>query len=138
MGGGMKFSRIAVLTLPVGALAALLGALPALAQSTGLDSIHRQVAVGGRVCMADHSHHGEGTPYSTRRVAEQSAIRAWASFTILEYGKDWGNYTIAAGKVMNCNQTDGRWLCKTDARPCRQGKGKPPSKAKASAAKKKE
>lgn len=134
----MILSRIAVLALPVGVLAAMLGASPVRAQSTGLDSIHRQVVVGGRVCMADHSHHGEGSPYATRRVAEQSAIRAWASFTILEYGKDWGNYTIAAGKVMNCNQADGRWLCKTDARPCRQGKAKAAPKAKAPAAKKKE
>ena len=126
----MFSTRIAALTLSIGALA-LQGLIPATAQSTGLDSIHRQVVVGGRVCMADHSHHGEGTPYATRRVAEQSAIRAWASFTILEYGRDWGNYTIAAGKAMNCSQSDGRWLCKVDARPCRQGRGKAPAKAPA-------
>jgi hypothetical protein len=104
------------------ALAVLAALAPsAAAQTSGLDKMHAQARVGGKTCMTEHEHYGEGEMPS-RRGAQQAAIRAWSVFTAEEYGKSWGSYAMAVGKKMDCKQSGGRWACKTTARPCRPGR----------------
>ncbi len=86
--------------------------------STGVDSIHAQVRVGGKVCMSGHEHGGEGT-LPSKAGAQAAAIRAWQVFTSDEYGTAWGKYALAAAKAMRCTQIGGAWTCQTTAKPCR-------------------
>ena len=87
---------------------------------TGLDKMHQQTNVGGKVCMTDHEHGGEGA-LSSRKGAEAAAIRHWEGFTAWEYGKPWGRYSVAAGRKMECKNGGSGWVCSTRARPCRLG-----------------
>ena len=95
----------------------------ASAQSTGIDKIHAQVRIGGKVCFSEHAHYGDsdGT-YPSRHVAEAQAIRHWAIFVVEEYGRSWGVYANAVAKTMNCTKDQVGWFCKLTARPCRTGK----------------
>ncbi len=101
--------------------AAVLLSAPAFAQVTGLDGLHNQARIGGKICMTEHEHYGEGT-MGSRKGAEQAAMRSWASFTAWEYGAPWGRYNLAVGKSMDCAQSGSQWVCKTTARPCRAGR----------------
>jgi hypothetical protein len=103
-----------------GVLAAIAGAVGAQ-QLTGLDKIHAQARVGGKVCMIEHEHYGESRQYPSRATAEGQAVRQWVIFTAEEYGKAWGSYDLAVGKRMSCESSGGLWVCKTSARPCRRG-----------------
>ena len=58
----------------------------------------------------------------SRKGAEAAAIRQWQVFTVDEYGTAWGRYAIAEAKSMKCAAAGSRWVCKTEARPCRMGK----------------
>ena len=49
-----------------------LAALPALAQSSGLEGLHDQRHEGGRVCFSDHFHDGSGSG-ANRKQAEVAA-----------------------------------------------------------------
>jgi hypothetical protein len=90
------------------------------ADDTGFAAIHAWKAEkGGRVCMADHFHDGSGTA-ATRKEAEASAKSSWMSFTIFEYGTDWGSYAMAVSQTMNCSNAGQSWSCSTSARPCRK------------------
>jgi len=98
---------------------------PALAKAkkgpslTGIDQIHSQARVGGKVCFADHEHYGDAESAS-RRGAENAARRKWAVFTADEYGSAWGRYEAAVARKMACKPAAGsRWYCETTARPCR-------------------
>jgi hypothetical protein len=94
-------------------------AICARADDTGLASIHDWRREGGKVCMSEHFHDGSGNGNS-RKAAEESAIRAWASFTDFEYGSIWASYTLSASKRMDCKQNGGQdWSCSVSARPCR-------------------
>ncbi len=94
-------------------------ATSAAPRSTGVDSIHSQVRVGSKVCMATHSHYGEAE-MASRSGAAQAAIRNWQVFTADEYGTIWGSYRLAIRPSMSCQPTSGnRWFCKTSAYPCR-------------------
>lgn len=95
---------------------ALAAKVPAV---TGIDKIHAQSRVGGKVCFVDHEHYGEAES-ATKRGAESAAKRKWTVFTADEYGSAWGSYGMAIAKSMNCSPTGTRWLCKTTARPCRK------------------
>ena len=108
-------TRVLVAAMP---LAAVLALISSGAQSTGLDRLHAQARVGGKVCMTEHEHYGEGT-MASRRGAELAAMRAWSRFTAFEYGSQWGSYRAAAGKKLDCSQAGRSWVCKTWARPCR-------------------
>jgi hypothetical protein len=85
---------------------------------TGLDKLHQQARVAGKICMTEHEHGGEGA-LASRRGAEAAAIRHWESFTAWEYGKPWGRYRLAVGKNMECANGGAVWVCNTRARPCR-------------------
>jgi hypothetical protein len=93
----------------------------ASADETGLASIHDWRKEGGRVCMSEHFHDGAGSGDS-RKAAEASAIASWVSFTVLEYGTDWGSYAIAGSKKVDCSETGAKsWSCSLVARPCKGG-----------------
>ena len=66
-----------------------LSAEPVLAQGMGLDSLHAQMRIGGKVCMVDHFHNGASSGKASRRAAEAEAISAWSGFTAWEYGDIW-------------------------------------------------
>ena len=94
------------------------------ADDSGLASIHAwKNEPGRRVCMSDHFHDGSGTG-KTRKEAEAAARSSWMSFTIFEYGTDWGSYTLAASQKMECGNTSGQgWSCATSARACKKQNG---------------
>lgn len=92
---------------------------PAAADETGFADMHSQARVGDRICMTDHSHQGSSEGQPNRKAAEADAIRRWSSFTDLEYGSDWANFRIAAGKTVTCDGSSGSWSCFIDARPCK-------------------
>lgn len=95
----------------------------AKADDTGFASIHDwRNEPGRRVCMSDHFHDGSGTG-QTQKEAEAAARSSWASFTILEYGTDWGSYALSASQKMDCNSSAGTWSCQTSARPCKKAGG---------------
>ncbi len=103
----------------------MIGAAPAAkADDSGLASIHDwKNETGHRVCMSDHFHDGNGSG-PTRKEAEAAARSSWVSFTIFEYGTDWGSYTLAASQKMECGNASGQtWSCATSARPCKKHNG---------------
>jgi hypothetical protein len=105
----------------LGSALLMAAAISARADDTGLASIHDWRREGGRICMLDHFHDGAGTG-DTRKAAEASAIGSWASFTILEYGTDWGSYQVSVSKKMDCtDQGSKEWSCAVSARPCKGG-----------------
>lgn len=91
------------------------------ADDSGLASIHDwRNESGRRVCMSDHFHDGSGTG-KTRKEAEAAAKSSWISFTVFEYGTDWGSYAAASSATMNCsNSSPQNWSCSTSARPCKK------------------
>jgi hypothetical protein len=94
------------------------------ADDSGLASIHDwKNESGRRVCMSDHFHDGSGTG-ATRKDAEAAARSSWVSFTIFEYGTDWGSHALAASQKMECGNASGQtWSCATSARPCKKHTG---------------
>lgn len=92
---------------------------PASAQETGLDSLHAQVRVRGKICMVDHFHSGSSNGQRSRKLAEQEAIRTWVDFTAWEYGDNWGSWRMAETRRVSCNQNAGGWACTLEARPCK-------------------
>lgn len=108
--------KIAFLTLTIGATLIATGAS---ASETGFAGIHNWRREAGKTCLVDHFHYGSGTG-SSQKAAQASAIAAWSSFTVLEYGSTWGRYTLAAGRVMNCGQSGGSWTCNIRARACKK------------------
>lgn len=91
---------------------------PALADDTGLASMHPWRKVGGKTCFVDHYHDGAGVGLS-RGKAEADAINNWRGFTALEYGSDWANYGIAANRTMKCDRITSEHKCNVSALPCR-------------------
>ena len=117
--------RVLVLVAVAVAIIGTSQTFPALAQQrkvvTGIDQIHAQVRVGGKVCMASHEHTGFGTMPS-RGGAEAAAVRHWQVFTADEYGNAWGDYGRAVAKRMSCTPSSQSWSCQTSAKPCRTGR----------------
>ena len=99
---------------------ALLGAPHAVADETGLASIHAWQKIGGRTCMVDHEHDGSGKG-DTPPLAMRSAIKSWESFTDLEYGSDWATYANSVGKRVSCGRYGAEVSCQISARACRGG-----------------
>lgn len=89
-------------------------------QEEGLSGLHAKVRIGGKLCMADHSHQGQSEGALTRRAAEAAAIRNWSAFTAWEYSGAWGNFQLAVAKSMSCSQSGNTWGCSVEARPCRR------------------
>jgi hypothetical protein len=83
----------------------------------GLAGIHEWVKVGGKTCMADHFHDGQGTG-PTKAQAQAAAIRAWVDFTAWEYGRRWAKWQNSVAKSSNCSGTSGNISCSVSSRPC--------------------
>jgi hypothetical protein len=92
--------------------------VPAQADQTGFASMHNQARVGGKMCMTDHWHYGNGSG-SSKAAAQREAISSWQSFTDFEYGSDWARFSKAVGKRISCSQSGGGFSCQVEARPCR-------------------
>ena len=103
------------------ALNLALGAFGANAanDSTGFHKLHALKQVGGKLCMAAHTHAGESLPSGTKSVAIRTAINNWEAFTAEEYGDTWGRYSAAWAKKTNCKGGNGKWVCEVTGRPCR-------------------
>jgi hypothetical protein len=83
----------------------------------GLASMHAWLKVGGKTCMADHFHDGQGTG-ATKAQAQAAAQRAWVDFTAWEYGRRWARWQLAASKTGSCSGSSGNVSCNVSARPC--------------------
>ena len=94
------------------------GLAPAMADQTGFASMHDQVRVGGKMCMTDHYHYGNGNGRN-KAAAQKDAIASWSSFTDFEYGSDWARFSKAVGKRISCSQASTGVECQVEARPCR-------------------
>jgi hypothetical protein len=89
-----------------------------MADDSGFASMHDLGRMGGRLCMTDHYHYGNGEGKS-KAAAQKDAIGSWASFTDFEYGSDWARFSKAAGKKMSCSQSGAGFSCQVEARPCK-------------------
>lgn len=105
----------------VGFAALLAGAVfaPAIANETGFASMHAQARVGGKLCMTDHWHYGNGTG-PNKKAAQRAAISSWQDFTDFEYGRVWAFFRNAAGRGISCANSGGSVSCQVQARPCRR------------------
>jgi hypothetical protein len=91
---------------------------PAVADETGMASIHSWRKVGRKTCLVDHEHSGSGTG-ATRKAAEASAISSWIGFTAWEYGSSWASYANAIGKKVTCSGGGNSFQCDLLATACR-------------------
>ena len=105
-------------TLAVLALVFSATASPALADDTGMASIHDLRREGGRLCMSDHWHSGSGSG-GNQKAAMRDAVGSWSSFTSLEYGSVWASWGRAASKGASCSKDSPGYSCSISARPCR-------------------
>jgi hypothetical protein len=108
-------SKILVRLVLFGSVTVLV--LPASADDTGFAYAHDLRREKGKTCMSDHWHYGSGSG-SSRKAAENDAIKSWSSFTALEYGSDWARFSRAASRSLSCSQS-GDWSCQLEARPCK-------------------
>jgi len=109
-GGSFRLALVAVLSCA--------GAAAAMADETGLASIHDLARQNGKLCMVDHYHYGNGEG-SNKAAAQKEAISSWASFTDFEYGSDWARFSKAASKRVSCKQSAAGFSCQVEARPCK-------------------
>jgi hypothetical protein len=110
--------KVATAGIVVGALALGLAPNSAGAQDgMGLAGIHDWVKVGGKTCMADHFHDGQGTG-PTKAQAQAAAIRAWVDFTAWEYGSRWARWHNSVSRSGSCSGTRGNISCNVTSRPC--------------------
>jgi len=86
-------------------------------EGMGLAGIHDWVRIGGKTCMADHFHDGQGTG-PTKAQAQAAAIRAWVDFTAWEYGTRWARWQNSVSKSANCSGGRGNVSCNVSSRPC--------------------
>lgn len=108
----MRWCTFAVLSAVVAA--------PAAAQDvTGLAAMHDMRREGGKLCMSDHFHWGNGSG-PTKATAEKAAIRSWIDFTDLEYGRRWASYGHAASRKTKYTKEASGWSASVEARPCRR------------------
>jgi hypothetical protein len=89
-------------------------------EEEGLTGLHAKVRIGGKLCLADHTHQGQSSGALTRKAAEAAAIRSWSEFTSWEYSRAWGNFQLAMDKSMTCSQNGTTWGCVVEAQPCRR------------------
>lgn len=95
-----------------------LSASAALAQDSGMSSMHAQRREAGKVCMIDHFHYGSGSG-STKQKALIDAIGAWQGFTDFEYGGRWASWKRSAGKQIKYSSGTTGVTADISSRPCR-------------------
>lgn len=91
----------------------------ATAGSTGLASIHILTRQGKKLCMAGHFHYGADSSSKSKAHAFKNAQRKWADFVILEYGSDWGRFSLATNKGIKCSGKSNGYYCSVEASPCK-------------------
>ena len=90
----------------------------ATAAESGMAGIHSWRKVGKKTCLVGHNHDGSGSG-PTPKAAEAEAIRAWVSFTDLEYGDSWADWRLAIEKAIRCDRSASGVSCQLVATPCR-------------------
>lgn len=90
----------------------------ALAQDSGLSSMHAQRREAGKVCMIDHFHYGSGSG-STKPKALADAIGAWQGFTDFEYGGRWASWRRSASKQIKYSSSPTGFTADISSRPCK-------------------
>jgi hypothetical protein len=82
----MKRATIVAVTLAALSTASM----PAVADDTGVATMHDLHSEGGHTCMVSHIHAatGEGKDKSS---AVAAAIKEWYAYTAGEYGSDWAS-----------------------------------------------
>ena len=103
------------------AISSFLIAPMAVADDTGMASIHSWRAERGKVCLIDHYHAGNGEG-RTKKLARRAAIKDWQGFTAWEYGTDWAYFKRAASRAIEYSRTESGWQARLEARPCRKRK----------------
>lgn len=109
----MRFMAVAII-LAVEVIAAH----SAIAQDSGMASMHDWRREGGRTCMVDHFHYGSGSG-PTKQKAIADAAASWSSFTDFEYGRNWASFKRSANKQINATQSSTGWTADVSSRPCR-------------------
>lgn len=104
-------------------LAAAVCALPMLLETTPAQAIsYGKTQANGKVCrelFGPHMHRGHGSG-ATKAAAKAAAIKRWSGFTAWEYGKAWGNWSLAVKKSSSCKAGHrGKYRCKVKAQPCK-------------------
>lgn len=79
-------------------------------------------ASAAKYCQGDHLHYGSSDSFKTKRQAMGDAIESWASFTVFEYGSEWGDWRLSINKAVNCGRDAGMWKCSIQSTPCRRAK----------------
>jgi len=106
--GATLLTTLALATVPL-----------AVADETGMATMHGLRKEAGKTCMDDHWHYGSSNGMASRKAAEVDAIKSWSSFTDFEYGSNWARWGKAASKSMSCSPSGGTWGCQIEARPCK-------------------
>jgi hypothetical protein len=86
---------------------------------SGLAAMHDLRREGGKLCMSDHYHWGNGSG-ATKQAAQKAAIRSWIDFTDLEYGGRWASFANAASRKTSYTKETSGWSATVEARPCRR------------------
>lgn len=104
--------------------AAFLLSMAAAAPEAQAVSIPKQMP-SGKVCRSNlgieaHFHAANGVS-SDKAAAQTKAIRDWSRFTSFEYGRRWGNWSLAVDHSMTCahDGNAGVWRCRAEAQPCK-------------------
>ena len=109
--------RKSILALSLAPLA-VIAFLPAPTSAGVLDGLHTKIQLGSKVCFSDHTHTGSSSG-QTKGQAVQAAVKDWSDFTAVEYGKEWGAFSLAWAKSISCEPSWGKWSCHIEAKPCR-------------------
>ena len=94
--------------------------IPAIVVGLSFGTVN--TASAARYCQGDHLHYGSSGSFKTRRLAMRDAIESWASFTVFEYGSEWGHWRLSINKSVKCGREAGMWRCNIQSTPCRRAK----------------
>ena len=87
--------------------------------------VHAKKKRIGVACQGDHLHYGSSDVFKRKRTAMRDAIGAWRSWTVFEYGNEWGNWNLSRNKSVQCSRTKSKprvWKCSISSTPCRRVK----------------
>lgn len=104
--------------------AAFIIPMVAITPEAGAVSLPKKMP-NGKVCRTNfgiEAHfHGANGAKPSKDAAQTEAIRDWSRFTAFEYGRRWGNWSLAIGHSMTCahDTNAGVWRCRAEAQPCR-------------------
>lgn len=91
--------------------------MSAVADESGMATMHDWRSERGITCLVAHFHSGSGEG-RTKRAARRAAITSWQEFTAFEYGLDWAYYRHAGSKSIGYSKTSNGWSATVEGRPC--------------------